>query len=117
MSKVSGAIEGVKQMDNMLSEHGFPVLMASALAIYLIWSTVTAQSLVREITETAAATSSLQTEEARKHSDKLTDVIIADTKAKIEMTTAIKSLEKASNEMGTSLRSLEMRIEKSENFK
>ena len=106
-------IEGAKQVDKMLTKHGFPVFMATALAIYLIWSTISAHSLVREITDTAATTAATQTDEARKHSDKLVEVIVSDTKAKIEMTTAIRSLEQSSNEMGSSLRSLEMRIGKS----
>ena len=107
-------LEGAKQVDNMLVKHGFPVIVATALTGYLIWSTVTAHSLVREITNTAATTAAEQTAEARKHSDKLVDVIVQDTSAKIEMTTAIRSLEKTSNEMGSSLRSLELRIGKSE---
>ena len=112
---MSNIAKGMSETNNILKEHGFPVAIATCLVIYLIWQTIASNALVREITESSAKAAEAQTVAARDHSDKLTNVIISDTKAKIEMTTAIKSLESASKEMGESLRSLEISFEKSRN--
>ena len=105
-------VEGAKQVDSMLTRHGFPMVIATFLIGFLVWSQIATNKMSREITEAAATTAKEQTEAARKHSDKLVDVIVGDTAAKIEMTTAIKSLERTQNETSIALRALEMSIEK-----
>ena len=98
----------IKAVESFISKLGFPVVIALIFVGFAIWSQVESNKRHKSQSEIAKE----QTNAARNQTESMSQVIIESTKSRVEMASAIRSLERSSNENTTTLRSLEMSIQK-----